>query len=65
MFSFNQGNTQVYSPFGTLVIEQRDRGFEYPRHSRVPEPSADAEAHAGACATAKTSPVICPVKEAA
>jgi hypothetical protein len=39
MISFNQGNTQVYSPFGSLVVEQHDRGFQYPRLSVVPEPA--------------------------
>lgn len=37
MISFKPGNTQIYSPFGTIVVEQRDRGFDYPRHSVVPE----------------------------
>ena len=27
MFPIRQGNTQVYSPFGTYVMEQRDDGF--------------------------------------
>jgi hypothetical protein len=39
MVTFNQGNTQVYSPFGSIVVEQRDRGFQYPRLSEVPEPA--------------------------
>ena len=34
-----QGNTQVHSPFGTIVVEQRDGGFRYPRRSDVPEPT--------------------------
>jgi hypothetical protein len=33
-----QGNTQVYSPFGTYVVEQHDQGFELPPRSAVPEP---------------------------
>ncbi len=40
-----QGNTQVYSPFGTIVVEQRDRGFHYPRLSCVPEPAAGPAPH--------------------
>ena len=39
MYPARQGNTQVYSPFGTIVVEQRDGGFRYPRHSEVPEPT--------------------------
>ncbi len=27
MFPIRQGNTQVYSPFGTYVMEQCDDGF--------------------------------------
>jgi hypothetical protein len=33
-----QGNTQVYSPFGTYVVEQHDQGFDQPQRSAVPEP---------------------------
>jgi hypothetical protein len=32
------GNTQVYSPFGTYVVEQHGGGFEKPQRSAVPEP---------------------------
>jgi hypothetical protein len=27
MLPIRQGNTQVYTPFGTYVVEQRDDGF--------------------------------------
>jgi hypothetical protein len=32
------GNTQVYSPFGTYVVEQHDQGCEQPLRTAVPEP---------------------------
>lgn len=43
MVSFNQGNTQVYSPFGTLVVEQHDRGYHDPRRSAPREPEVPAK----------------------
>ncbi len=39
MILHGPGNTQIYSPFGTIVVEQRDRGFQYPRLSDLPEPA--------------------------
>ncbi len=44
MVSFNQGNTQVYSPFGTLVVEQHVRGYHDPRHPVPREPEVPAGA---------------------
>jgi len=38
MVMLGPGNTQIVSPFGTIVVEQRDRGFQYPRLSDLPEP---------------------------
>jgi hypothetical protein len=35
---FSQSNTQVYSPFGTYVVEQHDGGFDKPSRWAVPEP---------------------------
>lgn len=32
------GNTQVYSPFGSYVVEQHDSGPQRPERSAVPEP---------------------------
>lgn len=43
MVLLGPGNTQIYSPFGTIVVEQRDRGFQYPRLSDLPEPTPAAE----------------------
>jgi hypothetical protein len=37
----NQGNTQVYSPFGSYVVEQHGPGCEWLPRSNVPEPRAD------------------------
>ena len=39
MVMLGPGNTQIVSPFGTIVVEQRDRGFQYPRLSDLPEPA--------------------------
>lgn len=36
----NQGNTQVYSPFGSYVVEQHGTPCER-RERSVPEPSRD------------------------
>jgi len=50
MVVLGPGNTQIYSPFGTIVVEQRDRGFQYPRLSDLPEPTpaaAPSQAKAG------------------
>ena len=41
MYFITQGNTQVYSPLGTFVVEQHDRGYE-DRRSYRPEPQVDA-----------------------
>ena len=41
-----QGNTQVYSPFGTYVVEQHDSGSETGDRFRVPEPEAGPPAPA-------------------
>ena len=38
MYFPNQNTTQVYSPFGTYVVEQHDKGFEKDRRFDVPEP---------------------------
>ena len=38
MYVPNQSTTQVYSLFGTYVVEQHDRGFEQDRRFDVPEP---------------------------
>ena len=38
MYLTNQSNTQVYSPFGTYVVEQHDKGFDTGRRFDVPEP---------------------------
>jgi hypothetical protein len=40
MYVPNQSTTQVYSLFGTYVVEQHDRGFELDRRFEVPEPIA-------------------------
>jgi hypothetical protein len=34
-----QSNTQVYSPFGSYVVEQHDAGYQKPLRYAVPEPS--------------------------
>ena len=40
MYLAAQNTTQVFTLFGgAYVQEQHDQGFEYPRHSIVPEPS--------------------------
>lgn len=41
-------NTQVYSPFGTYVVEQHDRGFDRPQRTAVPEPAVAAPPQAEA-----------------
>jgi hypothetical protein len=40
-------NTQVYSPFGTYVVEQHDAGFAQPRRWAVPEPPVCGPPSAG------------------
>ena len=35
-----QSTTQVYSLFGTYVVEQHDKGFDTGRRFDVPEPEA-------------------------
>jgi hypothetical protein len=40
----NQGNTQVYSPFGSYVVEQHGPGCEW-NQRKVPEPRADEHRH--------------------
>ena len=37
----SQSNTQVYSPFGSYVVEQHDKGFETTQRNAVPEPRAE------------------------
>lgn len=39
----NPGSTQVYSPFGTYVVEQHDAGPHRPQRSAVPEPSTEEQ----------------------
>jgi hypothetical protein len=34
------GNTQIYSPFGSYVVEQHGQGVEKPQRTAVPEPPA-------------------------
>jgi hypothetical protein len=38
MYFPNQNTTQVYSPFGTYVVEQHDKGSGKDRRFDVPEP---------------------------
>ena len=38
MHLISQSTAQVYSPFGTYVVEQHDKGFETGRRFDVPEP---------------------------
>ena len=42
------GNTQVYSPFGSYVVEQRGQGAEKPQRTAVPEPPVVVERSAAA-----------------
>jgi hypothetical protein len=39
----NQGTTQVYSPFGSYVVEQHHSAHEQPRRNAEPEPRADKQ----------------------
>ena len=39
MYLANQSNTQVYSPFGSYVVEQHDKGFDTGRRFYIPEPT--------------------------
>lgn len=34
----NPGTTQVYSPFGSYVVEQHDSAYDRPQRNAVPEP---------------------------
>jgi hypothetical protein len=53
MYVSNQSTTQVYSLFGTYVVEQHDRGFELGPRFEVPEPIAFERHPASANNTAK------------
>ncbi len=55
MYVPNQSTTQVYSLFGTYVVEQHDRGFELDRRFDVPEPIAFEPPSASAKDTAKAA----------
>ena len=55
MYVPNQSTTQVYSLFGTYVVEQHDQGFELDRRFGVPEPIAFERPSTPAKDTAKAA----------
>jgi hypothetical protein len=48
-----QGNTQVYSPFGSYVVEQHGPSCQKPDRSAVPEPAVAEQPQANSDSDSK------------